>query len=155
MPQNQENIGKILYLVLATLKLARKDIGKDIRKSGLSYPQFGALRMIKNGSTTIAELSKRMMLEPATLVPVVDTLEVKGLLKRESDPKDRRKNLLALTSKGKHLIDSIPIDREGLLSKSLEKLGPTKSRQLVELLQELVQSMQPNLKVIEEIKKFL
>ena len=155
MPIKQENNKKILYLSLAVLKIGRKDFDKGIRKNGLSYPQYGALRMVKAGSQNLSELAKRLMLEPATLVPVVDALETKGLLKRQSDLKDRRKNLLTLTAKGKKLISSMPIDRPGILSKALAKIGAQKSAQLIDLLQELVETMQPNSKILEEIKKFI
>ena len=155
MPENEANNRKILYLVVAILKTARKDIGKDLRKLGLSYPQFGAMRMIKAGSKTIAELAKGMMLEPATLVPVIDNLENKNLIRREPDTKDRRKNLLALTAKGEQIVAAIQIDRKGPLAKALAKIGARKSAQLSLLLQELVQTMQHDPNFLEEIKKFL
>ena len=42
-----------------------------------------------------------------TLVPIIDKMAKDGYLKRQSDPKDRRNNLIFLTKKAKKTVDPI------------------------------------------------
>lgn len=55
---------------------------------------------------SIIELSNLTGLANTTLTSMLDRMEAAGLLRRLSDPKDRRKNLIALTEKAKQLKES-------------------------------------------------
>jgi len=111
--------------------------GADI--SGL---QYGLMRSLFFQQHTLSELSKKFVLHPSTLVPVIDSLEAKGLLRRERDPDDRRRTPLVLTEAGTGLIQRIPpTGEDDALVQSLRKLGLEKSRKLAQLLQELMAEM--------------
>jgi MarR family transcriptional regulator for hemolysin len=45
--------------------------------------------------------------EAPTLVPVIDKMEKQGYLTRQSDPDDRRNNLIFMTQKSKEIVDPI------------------------------------------------
>lgn len=55
---------------------------------------------------SIIELSRLTGLANTTLTSMLDRMEASGLLCRRPDPKDRRKNLIALTEKAKQLKES-------------------------------------------------
>lgn len=55
---------------------------------------------------SIIELSRQTGLANTTLTSMLDRMEAAGLLQRLPDPKDRRKNLIALTEKAARLKDS-------------------------------------------------
>lgn len=55
---------------------------------------------------SIIELSRQTGLANTTLTSMLDRMEAAGLLRRLPDPKDRRKNLIALTEKAAHLRES-------------------------------------------------
>ncbi len=55
---------------------------------------------------SIIELSNLTGLANTTLTSMLDRMEAAGLLRRLSDPKDRRKNLIALTEKARQLKES-------------------------------------------------
>ena len=65
-----------------------------------------AILSIKEGVTqkTIADMA---FVEAPTLVPVIDKMEKEGYLTRQSDPKDRRNNLIFMTEKSKDMVDPI------------------------------------------------
>jgi len=65
-----------------------------------------AVLSIKEGITqkTIADM---IFVEAPTLVPVIDKMEKEGYLTRQSDPKDRRNNLIFMTKKSKDMVDPI------------------------------------------------
>ena len=61
---------------------------------------------IKEGITQ-KQIADMAFVEAPTLVPVIDNMEKEGYLRRESDPKDRRNNLIFMTDKSKDLVDPI------------------------------------------------
>ncbi len=127
-------------LSLIILKLTRKDLAARMRQRRVTIgvPAFIVLRHLQHKPTTIRELGDHMMLAPATLVPIIDRLERKGLVKRGTDTADRRRNPISLTAKGSTLLASLPlVDKGSALTRTLEKMGPGKSRQLVASLEHL------------------
>lgn len=67
---------------------------------GVSLRQYAALRGIQDGANSPGELARLWQVTPAVITGVVDRLERRGLVRREIDPRDRRRLLLALTAAG-------------------------------------------------------
>ena len=61
---------------------------------------------IKEGVTQ-KQIADMAFVEAPTLVPVIDKMETEGYVTRESDPKDRRNNLIFMTKKSKEIVDPI------------------------------------------------
>jgi DNA-binding MarR family transcriptional regulator len=68
--------------------------------AGLSLRQYAALHGIREGACSPGELARLWQVTPAVLTGVIDRLERRGLVRREIDPADRRRLLLALTGEG-------------------------------------------------------
>jgi DNA-binding MarR family transcriptional regulator len=131
----------IRLLILMVNKTAMRDLDRRLEASGtgISGLQYGVMRLLSHESGTISDLSGRMLLAPATLVPVVDALERKGFVQRGSDPKDRRRIPLMLTASGLEVMMRLPFTGEvDSLAQGLASLGREKSRHLEALLHELV-----------------
>ncbi len=125
-------------------KLAGQDLERRLQAGGLdvSMPQVAVMRRIQGGCTTISELSNEMLLSPASLVPVVDALERKGLLRRGPDAEDRRRKSLALTPSGAALLARLPALRQGdAVARCLAGMRPDQTAQLAGLLRDLACSM--------------
>ncbi len=125
-------------------KLAGQDLERRLQAGGLdvSMPQVAVLRRIQGGSSTISELSGEMLLTPASLVPVVDALERKGLLRRGPDAEDRRRKSLALTPSGQALLTRLPALREDdAVARGLARMRPEQTAQLTCLLRDLACSL--------------
>jgi DNA-binding MarR family transcriptional regulator len=132
---------EIRLLILMVNKAAMRDLDRRLEASGtgISGLQYGVMRLLSHESATISELSSRMLLAPATLVPVIDTLERKRFVQRGADPKDRRRIPLILTPSGLEIIMRVPFTSElDSLSQGLAGLGREKARHLQALLFELV-----------------
>ena len=56
---------------------------------------------------TQKHIADMAFVEAPTLVPVIDKMEKQGYLTRQSDPGDRRNNLIFMTQKSKDLVDPI------------------------------------------------
>jgi len=61
---------------------------------------------IKEGITQ-KHVADMAFVEAPTIVPVIDKMEKEGYLTRQSDPNDRRNNLIFMTKKSKDIVDPI------------------------------------------------
>jgi len=65
-----------------------------------------AVLSIKEGITQ-KHIADMVFVEAPTLVPVIDQMEKEGYVTRQSDPNDRRNNLIFMTKKSKDIVDPI------------------------------------------------
>lgn len=73
---------------------------------GLRPPHFGVMRLIAtDAGLTQQELAERSLIDPSSMVAVVDELEELGYAERQSHPGDRRKHAIHLTAEGKRMLD--------------------------------------------------
>ena len=84
-------------------------------------------------------LSHHLARNPSTLIPAVDALERKGLLRRGQDPDDRRRTPLSLTEAGRTLLVEVPfVDAGDPLAQGLQAMGQERVERLRTLLKELL-----------------
>jgi DNA-binding MarR family transcriptional regulator len=72
----------------------------------------------------------------------VDRLEQKGLIQREPNPEDRRGVYVALTSKGRELIDKLVAERLQEAHKRVSVLSAKERKQLETLLTHFLAALQ-------------
>src|SRR4051794_12074707 len=73
---------------------------------GLTPPLFGLLNILGARKGAIQqELSSAMGVDPSTMVALIDELETAGLAKRRPHPTDRRAREVAITPKGRRVLD--------------------------------------------------
>src|SRR5206468_1199571 len=73
-----------------------------LRPLGLIPPDLGILSILdSSGPQSQRVLGDRLKIDRTTMVGRIDELEEHGLVKRESDPKDRRVYLITLRPAGK------------------------------------------------------
>ena len=67
----------------------------------VTLAQWRAINIIRlQSGITQREIANRLSLDASSLIPLIDRLERKGLVKRRADIDDRRINRLYLTEKG-------------------------------------------------------
>jgi DNA-binding MarR family transcriptional regulator len=105
---------EMLILTSIIAKEGRQGTEQRLKGFGaeVTAPQYRILRQLEQGSATLTVLSQSMMVEPATLVPMVDTLERHGYIRRGHDPRDRRRTPLELTESGRERLQRIPYVHE-------------------------------------------
>ena len=88
---------------------------------GLTHPQYLVmLALWQHGTLGVKDLAGLLQLDPGTLSPLLQRLEVAGLLRRNRDPRDQRNLALTLTDGGRALrarAESVPtlvVERLGL-----------------------------------------
>ncbi len=135
-------------------KIVRDEIERRLvaLDAGVSAMQFFLLHMLRGEAQTMTELSRKMMLDPSTLVPIVDALERNGFVMRGKDPQDRRRVPLSLTNEALTLLASIPpVDEDDIVLNSLHRLGYDKATQLIELSRELVKNLPNGEEILSEM----
>jgi DNA-binding MarR family transcriptional regulator len=126
-----------------------------LAEAGISMLQFRVLRALRRRPYTISELSPMLMVDPSTLVAVVDALERKGLAARGRDPHDRRRVPISATEQGANVAASHPkspfAHLENPLLQSLEALGQERAAQLLTLLRELVSHLPDGEEILKRV----
>lgn len=74
----------------------------------LTLPQLTALDALCSGPTSVTDLADQLAVTHSTITELVRRLELRGLVQRSRDPKDRRVVRVNLTADGRDLIDAVP-----------------------------------------------
>ena len=131
-----------------------------LAEAGISMLQFRVLRTLRRRPYTISELSPLLMVDPSTLVSVVDALERKGLAARGRDPHDRRRVPISLTEGGARIAAGHPskspfADRENPLLLSIDAMGPERAEQLLTLMRELVSHLPDGEDILKHVSTWV
>lgn len=97
---------RICFNVYATNRAFNRFYQATISESGLTYPKFVILNALKDaGPLTISDLSTRAGVEPNTLSPLLKKMAEFGSITRQRDAHDERRVHIALTEKGRRLLE--------------------------------------------------
>lgn len=78
---------------------------KSLLSCGIDSRGYGILVTLTNyHAITQIKIGELMSIDRTTVGQLIDILETKGFVKREQNPKDRRQNLVVLTSVGQNLV---------------------------------------------------
>lgn len=81
--------------------------GPVLRAHGIEMWDYAVLGALESGPAPAqAELAAAVGRDRTRLIPILDRLEARGLLRRTPDPTDRRNRVVALTRPGRELVVS-------------------------------------------------
>lgn len=106
---------------------------------GLTPGQGRALSTLDRagGPLRMAELAEALRVVPRSATGVVEGLEELGLVRRETDPADRRSVLVSLTGAGRGTLDELAEARRQTAEELFGALEPADQRRLLALLARL------------------
>ncbi len=82
----------------------------DLDKLNLTYPQYLVMiALFQYQQLSIKDIAEKLMLEPATITPVVKRLEAKKLTKRTRQKDDERVVIVSLTEEGLNLKEQLSV----------------------------------------------
>lgn len=117
-------VGRVIVLA----RRLEKSVEAALKAHGLTLGQFDILATLRRqdaaGGLNPTQLWKNLMLSSGTMTSHIDRLEEAKLIARRPDPDDRRGVVVALTAKGRKLIDAATATRFEEAAASLPKLGP-------------------------------
>lgn len=116
-------------LVQATNAVRRASDRAVLAAAGITTAQAGALYAVAAArAPTQRELGATLGLGEAAVTGLVGRLERRGLVRRETDPDDRRARRLALTDEGRHVLGAIEPARRALSARIADALGDDADR---------------------------
>ena len=128
----------------ALLRLTITRLHRRLRQQaaiGVTPSQASALSTLdRHGPMTLGALASAEQIRPSTVTRMVDILEATGLALRLSTPEDRRVCRVAITAKGRRLMESARSEADRYLAERLEGLSATE-RHVVERASTLLQRL--------------
>lgn len=105
---------------------------------GVSPGQLGVLLLVQaNPGSNQTRIGKALGIDRSTLVSIVDTLEARGLIRREPSPTDRRSHALVLPEEGAAFLRAIRPRLDAHEAEIARNLTAAERAQLIDLLQRL------------------
>jgi DNA-binding MarR family transcriptional regulator len=139
--------GTALWVLLAMYRafaVLDRDQADEVAAIGLSPLQFNILTVLQRTGqpTTMGALSGMLVVKPTNLSGNINSLIERGLVRRELNEADQRCLLAVLTSQGRaFLAENLPAHWRRL-ERLMHGLSPEKRIQLVDLLRDLVVSIE-------------
>jgi DNA-binding MarR family transcriptional regulator len=126
---------RIGFLLARAHLIAREKADDALAGVGLSMKGFAALAtLVSDGPISQQRLSKRIRMDPATMVDVIDALEQSGHIVRRRNPQDRREYALQPTAKGRTLLTRAQRAITTAEKETVSGLNRDETRVLMELL---------------------
>ena len=90
----------------------RVRIDERLRPRGMTQATWRTLWALRSAAARYSQsdLAVRLGIETPTLVPILDRMETKGLLRREPDEQDRRKKIIVMTAGGEAEAATIEVE---------------------------------------------
>lgn len=128
----EESLG---FIISRTNQKLSNYLTRKFKPYDITPEQWGLLnRLWEKDGISQKELSEITMKDQTTVTRILDKLERKGLIKRQTCPNDRRSFLIFLTDTGRNLEDQlVPIAYE-VLDEALQGISEKEIKQLKVLL---------------------
>jgi DNA-binding MarR family transcriptional regulator len=124
-----ERLDRQLRAVAAAL---RQPVETEIAKGHLTGPQRSVMQaLVHAGGLSLKALSKQVGLAHSTVSGIVDRLEQRGLVQRQTDPDDRRITRVAPSDLVRaYLRDTLPTLRLNPLLRALQRATPEEQAEI-------------------------
>lgn len=93
----------VSYALVRLGHLANRRFAEKVADVGLRPRQVGALDLLRAGPMAQLDLAETLQVTPSVVVDMVDELEALGAVQRVRDSRDRRRQNVELTSRGRSL----------------------------------------------------
>jgi len=136
-------VGRVLVLAR---RLERR-VDAALARHGITLGQFDILATLRRATDapglTPTQLLQCVMLTSGGMTNRLDKLEAAGLIARKPDPSDRRGVIVALTGKGRRMIDSATATRFAEAQGSLPNLSARDRGKMESLLRNWLNAVEP------------
>lgn len=131
------NLKALIALRRCTQNVEKREY-QTIKEGGLTVSQFAVLEVLYHkGDLRISEIMDKILSTGGNMTVVIDNLVRENLVKRCSDPNDKRVNLISITEKGKNLISGIFPKHLENINEIFSALTADEKQNLISLLKKL------------------
>ncbi|MDA0377198.1 MAG: MarR family winged helix-turn-helix transcriptional regulator [Proteobacteria bacterium] len=133
-----------VYKINKLFALYKSQSTKFFNIDGLGYSEITTINIMGQlgGETTLSEITSVHWIDPGLVSRISKSLEKKNLIKKIKTQKDKRSNILVLTSKGKSIFVKIEKFISLRRKKILKHFSAQEAKKLISLLDKLVSSTQ-------------
>jgi DNA-binding MarR family transcriptional regulator len=137
--ERRRDLGALLYALTRVVIDAEVPV---LRDHGVEMWDYAVLGGLEGGAApTQSQLAVAVGRDKTRLIPILDRLEARGLLRRTPDPADRRNKVVALTSAGRDLLAACRASIRALEDDLLAELAPAERVALLATLERVAVSM--------------
>ena len=130
------------WLTIATQAFHRA-VSEEVAPHGITYRQSLVLGWLAfESELSQTELANKMMVEPPTLVGILDRMERDGWITRNSCPADRRKKLIRATTAAEPVWEKIAAGGRRVRARATEGLSEPELDTLKQLLRRVNQNLE-------------
>jgi DNA-binding MarR family transcriptional regulator len=125
-------------------RASHTQVAEALESLGLTPALFGVLNVLGARAGAIQqEIGMAMAIDPSTMVSLIDQLEAAGLAERRPHPTDRRARAIAITPKGRRVLEKGRQMSQQVEDDVLRGLTAAERRQLITLLRRALGSAPP------------
>ena len=122
-------------LLNQTAILVGRVVNETLAREGTDRYRFAVVATLDAfGPASQAELGRRTNVDPSDMNAVINGLEAEGIVKRVSNPDDRRQNIVAVTKMGRARFRRLKADLAVAQDRALAPLDAAERRELLRLL---------------------
>ncbi len=123
--------------VLYTAWWLKTMMSRELKNFGLTHEQYNVLRILKGKSPDemcVKDIAGRMIEKSSNVPRIIDRLVLKKLVKRTTDPNDKRHTVMTLTAAGFNILDLCTKKINEIFEKTIQ-MDEAAAKQLNELLE--------------------
>jgi MarR family 2-MHQ and catechol resistance regulon transcriptional repressor len=131
MTRGFQGTDHVWLVMMKAMRALTRYAAAGIEETGLGLSDFAVLEvLLHRGPLPVNTIGPIVDLTPGSISTAVDRLFAKGLVSRVESSEDRRVRIVALTPRGKSLIDSAFRKHSGQMRKAFAELSPEELRGL-------------------------
>jgi len=133
MQYNKET--SIGYALTTTLNILRKKFNSDIKKYNITSEQYGVMKLIEKEKLTPTNLANLLNRDKATITRIINSLEKKGLIKKELI--NKKSFFVKLNKNGKNILqkaEKVAINYHNFI---VEKIGEDEIEKMLKTLADI------------------
>lgn len=139
LPRASQRLALASYVrLMRAANSARMHASRNLGDSELTLTQFAVLEALYHlGPLSLTEIAKKVLTTGGNLTMVAGNLERDGLVEREKSSEDGRVQILAITEKGRIMMDQVFPVHASAITEFMRALKPAELEQLGELCRKL------------------
>jgi DNA-binding MarR family transcriptional regulator len=133
----QETAAELLDVVPQVMRILRAQMRRH-RTADLSVPEFRTLGFLnRHAGASLSDVADHIGLTLPSMSKLVDKLVERKLVTREFDTADRRRVTLALTGRGRAILQAARATTQAYLAEALSTLSPAERATVVQAMRVL------------------
>ena len=97
---NMEDISRLVFLVSGIYINLKRNVEKRLKRFNMTFSQYGVLSVAAGQVLSQKQIADALDTDTTNITVIIDSLEKKRYVRRETDPEDRRAKIIRLTEEG-------------------------------------------------------